>query len=156
MVQIKRHNKGLVATARSSLVRVSSGARPPQPRRSAGIDMTIWSVTPVGQKPARCQMGESDGDPSDPPAAVSADRIATRHTGTASRAALRLLIAGSGARSTGPGSEQFRRIWPVDSTSRDGSADRTTNSCGIPASCVFLATNEAEQVGGCDGEQLPS
>ena len=57
-------------------------------------------------KPARCRRDEGGRQFSDPPAAVPVDRIATRRPGIASRVALRLLIAGSGARLTG----RFGRI----------------------------------------------
>ena len=82
--------------------------------------MKAVSVTPVGMKPARCRRDDGGRQFSDPPAAVPVDRIAILRPGIASRVALRLWIAGPGARPTGFGSGQFRHYQPVDGTPRDG------------------------------------
>jgi len=88
------------ATASSPVVKPTSIAPTHHLLRSAGINMTIWNVIPVGQKPARCLMIEIDDGQCDPPEAVSVDRIATRRTGIGRRVALRLWIVESGARFT--------------------------------------------------------
>ena len=101
-------------------------------------------------------MDEVDGERSDLPAVMDVDRIATRHPGTASRVALRLLIVGSGVRPTGHGSDQFRHSGPVDRASCAVRSLLYPASFKTPATSDFTQPTKAEQAGGCDGEELPS
>ena len=57
---------------------------------------------PIPNAPARCRICEGNAGPSDPPAAVSADRIATFRTGIGSRDALCLWMVGPGIKRRHP------------------------------------------------------
>ena len=85
--------------------------------------MNEVSVDPVREKPARSRRDGVSRQISDPPEALPADRNATFRHGIRSRAALRMLIGGSGTRPTGRCGEQFRSSSPIDSTSREGWVD---------------------------------
>ena len=120
------------------------------------MKMTARNDIPVGQKPARCRPDQVRRLSSDPTAASPVYRIATRRPCFSSRVALRLLIAGSGVRPTGRGSEQFRRSRPVERVQRGVGSIMFSRPLGTSASNGFRQPTKAQQAGGCDGEKLPS
>ena len=79
----------------------------------------VVSVTHVRMKPASCRRDDGVREPSDPPATVNVDRIATLRPGIASRDAHLRLGHVDRSRPLGRDFQQLPQSRPFDSTSRD-------------------------------------